>query len=83
MVDQGNNYYSAITASLETAHDGSLVAEGAITLCNMIFSGTDTVENVTTFLKDMLELANKGHTRADATTSQFRAIRGALFQVIN
>lgn len=83
VVEQANNYYSAITDSLETAQDGSLVAEDAITLCNMISSGTDTVGSITAFLKDMLELANKGHARADATTAQFRAIRVALFQVIS
>lgn len=81
IVQQADKYFSAITMSLRDAREGCTFADNTIEICKSLSKGQTSIESMTFFLADMLELANKAHDDAVETNKRFREARRGFLEV--
>jgi hypothetical protein len=81
VVQQANKYFQAVKKSVDTATDGQTFASDALAFCEFLAAGRNSVNELTTFLISMQEIASKAHQDAKDTHEEFREVRVELFQV--
>ena len=80
MVQQGPSYYLAINKSAWTAQQGCIFASDAITFCDRLILGRDTLEALQRGLQDVMQIAREAHAGSVAMIVQFRNVRTELFK---
>ena len=78
---QAMMYFQVIDMSVRTSQDGVNFAEDIDMLCDKLVLGSPE-EVVMEFIKDMLQVAQRAHMQAEATSKRFRSVRSGLFEVI-
>ena len=81
VVTETQQYYLAITGSVDAAELGYSFSTEAIAFCERLARATESPESLTEGIREMSDLANKAYAASSAMTAKFREVRANMFEV--